>query len=50
MNLCAKGSGVVVMDKPECLRLLSEPSINDVAKFRVVDPERPIQLQLRISK
>ena len=29
------------MDKPEYLRLLSEASINDATKFRVVDPERP---------
>ena len=36
-----KGSGVVVMDKPEYLHLLSEASINDATKFRVVDPERP---------
>jgi len=35
-----KGSGVVVMDKPENLCLLSEASINDATKFRVVDPER----------
>ena len=36
-----KGSGVVVMSKPEYLRLLSEASIKDATKFKVVDPERP---------
>ena len=36
-----KGSGVVIMDKSENLRLLSEASINNTTKFRVVDPERP---------
>ena len=36
-----KGSGVVVMDKSECLRLLSEASINDTSKFRLVDTQRP---------
>ena len=36
-----KGSGVVVMDKSEYLRLLSEASINDTSKFRPVDTERP---------
>ena len=36
-----KGSGVVVMDKSEYLRLLSEASINETTKFRAVDPERP---------
>ncbi|XP_058941979.2 uncharacterized protein [Pocillopora verrucosa] len=36
-----KGSGVVVMDKSEYLRLLSEASINDTSKFRFVDSERP---------
>ena len=35
-----KGSGVVVMDKSEYLRLLSEASINDTSKFRPVDTER----------
>ena len=36
-----KGSGVVVMDKSEYLRLLSEASINDSSKFRAVPLERP---------
>ena len=36
-----KGSGVVVMDKSEYLRLLSEASINDTGKYRFVDSERP---------
>ena len=36
-----KGSGVVVMDKTDYLRLLSEASVNDSAKFRPVNPERP---------
>ena len=36
-----KGSGVVVMDKDEYLRLLADASINNATKFRVVDPERP---------
>ena len=35
-----KGSGVVVMDKSEYLRLLSEASINDTSKFRPVDTEQ----------
>ena len=39
-NPC-KGSGVVVMDKEEYLRLLAEASINDATEFRLVDPERP---------
>lgn len=29
------------MDKSEYLHLLSEASINDTSKFRVLDPERP---------
>ena len=36
-----KGSGVVVLDKSEYLRLLSEASINDTSKFRSVDTQRP---------
>ena len=36
-----KGSGVVVMDKSEYLRLLSEASINDSSKFQAVPLERP---------
>ena len=36
-----KGSGVVVMDKSQYLRLLSEASINDTSKFRPVSLERP---------
>ena len=36
-----KGSGVVVIDKSEYLRLLSEASINDTSKFRPVDTQRP---------
>ena len=36
-----KGSGVVVMDKEEYLRLLADASINNVTKFRIVKPDRP---------
>ena len=36
-----KGSGVVVMDKSDYVRLLSEASINDTTKFKPVDSERP---------
>ena len=36
-----KGSGVVVMDKSDYLRLLSEASINDATKFKPVESERP---------
>ena len=36
-----KGSGVVVMNKSEYLRLLSEASINDSSKFQAVPLERP---------
>ena len=36
-----KGTGVVVMDKAEYVRLLSEASINDTAKFVTVSSERP---------
>jgi len=36
-----KCSGVVVMDKYEYLRLLSEASINDTSKCRPVDAQRP---------
>lgn len=36
-----KGSGVVVMDKDEFLRLLADASINNVTKFRIVEPDRP---------
>ena len=36
-----KGSGVVVLDKDEYLRLLAEASVNNVTKFRIVDPNRP---------
>ena len=36
-----KGTGVVVMDKAEYVRLLSESSINDTAKFTTVSSERP---------
>ena len=36
-----KGSGVVVMDKQEYLRLLSQASVNDTSKFRAVPLERP---------
>jgi len=35
-----KGSGVVVMDKTEYIRLLSEASVNDTNKFRSVPLER----------
>ena len=35
------GSGVVVMDKSECVRLLKEASINDGTKFKHVSLERP---------
>ena len=36
-----KGSGVVVLDKSDYVRLLSEASINDATKFKPVDSERP---------
>ena len=36
-----KGSGVVLMDKTEYIRLLSEASVNDTSKFRSVPLERP---------
>ena len=36
-----KGSGVVVMDKSDYVRLLKESSINDEAKFVPVSLERP---------
>ena len=36
-----KGSGVVVMDKTEYIRLLSEASVNDTNKFRSVSLDRP---------
>lgn len=36
-----KGSGVVVMDKHEYLRLLSDASVNDTSKFCAVPIERP---------
>ena len=36
-----KGSGIVVMDKSECIRLLSAASIDDVTKFARVDDKRP---------
>ena len=36
-----KGSGVVVMDKQEYLRLLSQASVNDTSKFGAVPLERP---------
>ena len=36
-----KGSGVVVMDKEEYIRLLGEASINDATKFTHVDKHRP---------
>ena len=36
-----KGSGVVVMNKSENLRLLSEAFVNDTNKFRAVSLERP---------
>ena len=36
-----KGSGVVVMDKEEYLRLLADASINNVTKLRIVKPDRP---------
>ncbi|KAK3703418.1 hypothetical protein QZH41_003905 [Actinostola sp. cb2023] len=36
-----KGTGVVVMDKHEYQRLLSEASVNDKSKFRIVPLERP---------
>ena len=37
----AGGDGVVVMDKEEYLRLLADASINNVTKFRIVQPDRP---------
>jgi len=36
-----KGSGVVVMDKSDYLRLLFEASINDSTQFKPVESERP---------
>ena len=36
-----KGSGVVVMDKSDYVRLLKESSINDEAKFMPISLERP---------
>ena len=36
-----KGSGVVVMDRSDYVRLLSEASINDETKFKPVSLERP---------
>ena len=36
-----KGSGVVVMDRDQYLRLLSEASINDSTKFAHIDQHRP---------
>lgn len=36
-----KGSGVVVMNKSDYVRLLSEASINDETKFKSVSLERP---------
>ena len=36
-----KGSGVVIMDKDEYLRLLREASINDSTKFTYIDQHRP---------
>ena len=37
-----KGSGVVVMDKSEYVRLLKEASINDETKFEHISHERPM--------
>ena len=36
-----KGSGVVIMNKSDYVRLLSEASINDETKFKSVSLERP---------
>ncbi|PFX13326.1 hypothetical protein AWC38_SpisGene22596 [Stylophora pistillata] len=36
-----KGSGVVVMDKTEYIRLLSDASIKDTTKFTPINTERP---------
>ena len=36
-----KGSGTVVMDKEEYLRLLRQASIADTSKFTPIDPNRP---------
>ena len=36
-----KGSGIVVMDKSEYLRLLSAASVDDTTKFARVDDKRP---------
>ena len=36
-----KGSGVVVMDKPEYIRLLSAASVDNTSKFAHVDDKRP---------
>ena len=38
-----KGSGVVVMDKSDYLRLLSEASIIDATKFKPIESGRPIR-------
>ena len=44
-----KGSGIVVMDKSQYIRLLSSASIDDVTKFARVDDKRP-NLRGRPSK
>ena len=36
-----KGSGIVVMDKSQYIRLLRSASIDDVTKFARVDDKRP---------
>ena len=36
-----KGSGIVVMDKTEYIRLLNDASINDTSKFIPISTERP---------
>ena len=36
-----KGSGGVIMDKEEYLRLLRQASIADTSKFTPIDPNRP---------
>ena len=36
-----KGSGIVLMDKSEYIRLLSKASINDTSKFTAIITERP---------
>ena len=36
-----KGSGVVIMDKSDYIRLMSEAAINDRTKFKTFEQQRP---------